>query len=142
MKHDKTSKSDLAKKRPKERRYFSEHARKAIVDEIDAGLSVAEASRKYEVSKTSINKWRRAYSKKYSPCLVRVVEHKSDSQRNKQLQSELAQVYELLGQSQAKNMLLEKVIDLADQHYQTDLKKTFANKQSSNYKQNSRKQAQ
>jgi len=134
MKQDKTSKSDIAKKRPKERRYFSEDARKAIVDQVDAGLSIAEASRKYEVSKTSINKWRKAYSKKYSPCLVRVVEHKSDSQRNKQLQAELAQVYELLGQSQAKNMLLEKVIDLADQHYQTDLKKNFVNKPSSNYK--------
>lgn len=142
MKEDKTSKSDLAKKRPKERRYFSEDARKAIIDEIDAGLSIAEASRKYEVSKSAIHTWRKAYSQAYSPCLIRVVEHKSDSQRNKQLQAELAQVYELLGKSQAKNMLLEKVIDLADQHYQADLKKSFANKPLSNLEQTQKKQSQ
>ena len=62
--------------------------------------------------------------------LKKVVEHQSDSVKNKQLQVELKQAYELLGQLQAKNMLLEKIIDLADQAYEVDLKKTFADQPS------------
>jgi len=42
----------------------------------------------------------------------------------------LAEVYQLLGQTQAKNVLLEKIIELANQEYSTDLKKTFVNQQS------------
>lgn len=131
MKQSKTSKSKFAGKRSREQRFFSEAARKAIISEVDAGLSIAEASRKYEVSQRSICTWRLKYSDSYIAPLRKVVEHQSDSQRNKQLQAELAEVYQLLGQTQAKNVLLEKVIDLANQEYSTDLKKTFASHPSS-----------
>jgi len=67
-------------------RYFSETARKAIVSEIDKGLSKAEASRKYEVSQTAIYTWIRKYSKHYQATLKVRVEHESDSEKNKENQ--------------------------------------------------------
>lgn len=141
MKKSNSSKSKFAAKRLKESRYFSEAARRAIISEIDAGLSVAEAARKYEVSQRSLCTWRLKYSSTYQPPLRKVVEHQSDSIKNKQLQAELAEVYQLLGQSQAKNVLLEKVIDLANQAYETDLKKTFAKELSPTILQKNQKES-
>ena len=107
------------------RRYFSESARRLIVQEIDDGLSIAEASRKYEVSHASIYKWYALYSKHYKATLVTVVEHVSDSLRVKKLEAELEQTYAILGRAKAENMLLHKVIDKADEAMGVDIKKNF-----------------
>jgi len=108
-------------------RYFSETARKSIVTEIDEGLSKAEASRKYEVSQTTIYTWIRKYSKNYQATLKVRVEHESDSEKNKVLKQELSKVYEALGRSQAENLLLQKILELASEHFEMDLKKSFEN---------------
>jgi len=131
MKKSRTPKSQFAAKRGKERRFFSEAARKAIVAEIDAGLSIAEASRRYEVNRRTVHGWITKYSPNYQRSFVTIVEHESESERSKKLEAELAQLYQSLGKVQAHNMLLEKIIELADAHYQTDLKKTFVNPPSS-----------
>lgn len=121
-----TSKSNSVQR---ERRYFSEAARRAIVKEIETeNLSKAEAARKYKVSTRSIHKWIAKYSDKYQPPLVKVVEHQSDSEKNKQLSAELSKTYELLGRLQAQNALLQQIIDQASEHYEIDLKKNFATK--------------
>lgn len=108
-------------------RYFSESARKAIVSEIDEGLSKAEAGRKYQVSQSAIYTWIRKYSKTYQATLKVRVEHESDSEKNKVLKSELSKTYEALGRSQAENLLLHKILELASEHFEMDLKKTFEN---------------
>jgi transposase-like protein len=109
----------------RDRRYFSESARKAIVEEIDNGLSKSEAARKYGVSPTSIYNWLALYSKHYKTALVTVVEHASDSNKVKRLEAELEQVYALLGRSKAENLLLNKVIEKADESLGTELKKNL-----------------
>jgi transposase-like protein len=109
----------------RERRYFSESARRLIVQEIDDGLSKAEAGRKYQVSPASIYKWYVRYSTHYKALLVTVVEHVSDSIRVKKLEAELEQTYAILGRAKAENMLLHKVIEKADEAMGTDLKKNF-----------------
>ncbi len=108
-------------------RYFSETARKSIVSEIDEGLSKAEAGRKYQVSQTTIYNWLRKYSKHYTATLKVRVEHESDSEKNKVLKSELSKAYEALGRSQAENLLLHKILELASEHFEMDLKKNFEN---------------
>jgi len=128
MKNQKTFNTQSNVKPRKEKRYFSEEARKSIVQEIDDGLSKAEAARKYKVSQTAIYNWIRCYSDKYRTALITVVEHQSDSQKNKILEAELSKAYESLGRTQTENMLLQKVIELAGEHFELDLKKTFANK--------------
>ena len=111
-----------------ERRYFTEYSRKAIVKEIDEGfLTVKQASKKYSVTSRSIYNWLNKYSYLYQTKLVKVIEHKSDSKDNKTLKKELAKAYELLGKTGAKVAFLEKIIEEANAHYQTDIKKTFGN---------------
>jgi transposase len=109
----------------RERRYFSVEVRKQIVAEIDAGLSKAEASRKYSVSQGSIYKWIVQYSSKYQKALVTIVEDLSATNKVKQLEQQLKDAYESLGRLQAKTMFLEKVIELADEAGGVDLKKNF-----------------
>lgn len=117
------SKQDVGIQR--ERRYFSEAARKAIVKEIEEGLSKAEASRKYEVSQSAIYKWIVKYSTRYQSMLVKVVEHASDSNKVKKLEAELQQAYAMLGRAKAESMFLQTVIEMADEEMGTDLKKNF-----------------
>ena len=128
MKKRKTLKSQSKAKPRKEQRYFSEEARKSIVLEIDNGLSKAEASRKYKVSKSSVFTWVQKYSANYSASLITIVEHQSDSLKNKALETELSKVYESLGRTQTENMLLQKIIELASEHFEIDLKKIFEKK--------------
>jgi hypothetical protein len=109
----------------RERRYFSESVRKLIIEEIDLGLSKAAAARKYKVSQASIYKWYAMYSKHYQASIVTVVEHVSDSIKVKQLEAELERMYALLGRSKAENLLLQTVIEKADEALGTDLKKNL-----------------
>ena len=113
-------------KKQRELRYFSEAVRKAIVEEMDNGLSKAEASRRYSVSMTTLYKWLSKYSRKYVKSLVKVVEHESESVRSKGLEEELKSVYALLGKSQAEVMFLKGLIEKANEAYGVDMKKNFA----------------
>jgi transposase len=109
----------------RERRFFSETARKLIVKEIDHGLSKAEASRKYKVSQMSIYKWIVKYSEHYKATFKTVVEHESDSIKLKKLEAELERTYAILGREKAENLLLTTVIEKADEAMGTDLKKNL-----------------
>ena len=117
----------------RERRYFSESARKSIVQEIENGLSKSEAARKYMVSETAIYNWIARYSTTYQPALVKVVEHASESNKVKQLEAELEKAYAVLGRSKAENLLLQTIIEKADESLGTDLKKTFADPRLPNF---------
>lgn len=109
----------------REQRYFSEAARRAIVEEIEKGLSKAEAARRYEVSVSIIYVWIAKYSKFYRPKLRQVVEHESDSLKLKKLEDELERTYALLGREKARGLYLETVIEQADAALGMDLKKNF-----------------
>lgn len=127
MKNEKISKLNSVLQPRRNRRFFSEEARKAIVKELENGqMTKAEAARKYKVSPPSIYNWIKKYSDKYKPPIITIAEHESDSKKNKLLEAELTKAYELLGRLQAEKMFLEKIVVLADQHYETDLKKNFA----------------
>ena len=105
----------------RERRYFSESARRSIVEEIENGLSKSEAARRYSVTETSIYKWIARYSKHYGQQLKQVVEHESDSVRLRHVEAELEQVYALLGRAKAESMVLGRIIEQADEALGTDL---------------------
>ena len=126
MPKEEITKSKSENPSPRERRYFSESARKLIVEEIDHGLSKADASRKYKVSQTSIFKWYARYSTHYQATLVTVVEHVSDSIKVKQLEAELEKTYGLLGRAKAELMFLEQIIEQANEELGCDLKKNTA----------------
>ena len=130
----KDEQSDNAKKaliNQRAQRYFSESARRSIVEEIENGLSKSEAARRYNVSQTSIYNWVVKYSKYYEKRLKTVVEHESDSVRLRRLEVELKEVYERLGRERAKSMFFEELIGTAEESLGVDLKKSFGAKSSS-----------
>lgn len=130
MKNEQSDKTKNLQTPQRERRYFSEAARRSIVSEIEQGLSKAEASRRYGVSQSSIYIWITKYSLHYRKTILTVAEHESDSIRLKRTEAKLKEAYEHLGRERAKNMFLEELIDTAQEALGVDLKKNFATKPS------------
>lgn len=115
-------------KNERTRQVFSESAKKAIVKELEQGLGKLEASRKYNVSRTSIYKWLDKYSTNYTKSRKVVVESKEEADTYVHLQSEVDRLYNLLGRSQTEVILLSKLIELASEEFGIDLKKNYATK--------------
>jgi transposase-like protein len=112
-----------------ERRYFSESARRAIVQELDEGkIGVIEASRLYKVSVNSLYKWLRKYSPLYQKKLVQVVEHQSESLRRKALEHQVGELERLLGQKQVEVEYWKKLVETANEALGIDLKKNFGSR--------------
>ena len=59
------------------------------------------------------------------------MEDKSEAYRTKELEKRIQELEAALGRKQMELDLLNKVIDLADEAYQTDLKKSLSKKVSS-----------
>lgn len=114
----------------KTRPTYTEAAKRAIVKQVDAGLSKSEASRKYKVSATSIYKWLNLYSSKFEKSKMVVVQTVDESESYRELNAKIDELYGLIGRSQTENMYLHKLIDFASLELNLDLKKSFANKSS------------
>lgn len=116
----------------KQRRLFSETVKKQVVQDIERGKStVQEASRELAVSHQSIYKWIYRYSLYLKKNKTLVVEEKSEAYRSKELEKRIQELEAALGRKQMEMDLLNKVIDLANEEYQTDLKKNMSNQLSS-----------
>ena len=109
----------------KQHRVFTEEARRAIIKEIQNGLSKAEASRKYCISGTTIYRWLEKYSSSFKKNSKQVIQSKKEANSYIEFQSELKNAYEQLGRSQMEVMFLNKVLESVSQEYQIDFKKKF-----------------
>jgi transposase len=108
-------------------RTFSEAIRKQTVKDIEGGkCSVLEASRELSVTAGAVYKWVHLYSRYLSKNKVMVVEEKSEAYRSKELEKRLHDMEAALGRKQMEIDFLNKIIDLANDEYKTDLKKNLA----------------
>lgn len=109
-----------------QQRNFSEGIRKQTVKDIEAGkCTVLEASRELLVSRRAVYKWVHLYSRYLTKSRVMVVEDKSEVYRSKELERRLQELEAALGRKQMEIDFLNKIIDLANTEYQTDLKKNL-----------------
>lgn len=116
----------------KQRRIFSEQIRKQTVRDIEAGkCSVSECSRELLVHSSAVYKWINKYSRYLETNRVLIVEEKSEMYRSKQLQQRIEELEAALGRKQLEIELLNKVIDLANEEFKTDLKKNLSKSPSS-----------
>jgi len=121
----KTDKNNDSERRARQRRYFSESFKKKKVRELEKNLTtVAEVSRQYEVSRTSIYKWLNKYSQQYKRKHRQVIEPKSDTHKIKHLKERIAELEQLLGQKQMQLEYHQKLIELAEQELDIQIKKT------------------
>ncbi|WP_224483310.1 transposase [Robertkochia aurantiaca] len=95
-----------------------------LVKQIESGkVGVSQVSRIYQVSPAAIYKWLRKYSDLYKNQTRVVVEKKSISNKNKELQQRIAELERALGQKQMRIDYLEQVVDVASSELGVDIEK-------------------
>ena len=113
-------------------RTFSEEFRRKKVEEIERRIStVSEISREYQVTKTAIYKWVYKYSRQVKKKERMIVEAESDTRKINELKKQIAELERLVGQKQIQIDFMAKLIDIAEESYQIDIKKKFGGKGSS-----------
>ncbi len=111
-------------KRIRRKRKFSEDFKLKIVKEYESGeFSVVEMTKIYDISYQTIYNWIYKYSK-YNKQSIQVVEMKdSQAHKMKQMEARIKELEQAVGQKQMNIDYLEKMIDLAKEHYDIDIKK-------------------
>jgi len=122
-------------KRINSKRRYSEDFRLKVVKDYESGKNtVYELEKIYDISNSTIYKWIYKYSS-YNKKSIKVVELK-DSQMDKikKLQNKIAELEQAIGQKQMNIDYLEKMIELAKEHYDIDIKKNSNTPQSGGFK--------
>jgi transposase len=105
-------------------RSFSEAFKKGKVRELERNLSsISDICRTYSVSRTSVYKWIYKYSIMAKKQVKQVVEAKSDTQKIKALEHRIKELERIIGQKQLLLDFKDKMIELAEEDYQVDIKK-------------------
>ena len=113
-------------------KHFSVDIKKQIVKDIENGrCTVLEACREVGVSRPTIYNWLNRYSRYLKTNRQIVVQNKSEAYRSKQLEERINELEAQIGRQYMENALLEKILELAGEEYQVDLKKKFSKQLSS-----------
>lgn len=113
-------------KRVERKRRFSEDFKRELVKLYESGQrTVLELEREYGASDGSIYNWIYKYSE-YNKKSVQVVEMKDSQQvKIKEMEERIKELEQAVGRKQMNIDYLEKMIDLAREHYDIDIKKNF-----------------
>lgn len=111
------------------RRKFSEEFKKGVVHEIETCvLTVMQASEEYRIANQVLYNWLYKYSTYVKKGAQIVVEKKSEALKSKELRRRVAELEQILGQKQLKIDFLEKLIEVANDELDLDLKKNYGSK--------------
>ena len=122
----------MNKRKLRKRRTFSEQIKRQAVADFRSGKHTAlELADLYHCHHQTIYNWIYKYSPGDSPQVNVVEMSESSDQKVKDLQAKIAELERMVGQKQIKVDFLEKMIDLAEDEYDLDLKKSSSSKPSS-----------
>lgn len=109
-------------------RRFSETFKTEKVREVEVGLvRVIDLCKTYEISSMTVYRWLDKYGSKREKKQERmIVETLSDTKQLMDLKKRVAELERLVGQKQIQIEFQEKMIDLAEDFYQVDIKKKFS----------------
>lgn len=118
-----------------QRRIFSEEFKKARIKEYESGkFTIQELSRLFDIQQCIIYRWIYRYSV-YNKKSVKVVEMvDSGTKKLKDLESRIKELERVVGQKQLTIDYLEKMIDLAKEKFDIDIKKNSNTPQSNGSK--------
>jgi transposase-like protein len=121
-------------------RKFTEDFKRKLVKEFEQGtMSVYQMSKLYSIATTQIYDWIYKFSI-FNEKGSRIVEMKdSQTTKLKELEQRIKELEQNVGQKQIKIEFLEKMIDLAKQEFNIDIKKNFATPQSNGSKKTVKK---
>ena len=113
-------------------RVYSEEFKREIVSLFESGkLSVLQIEKVYGISNSIIYRWIYKFST-FNEKGQRVVEMKaSDTQKLKELEQKIKSLEQIVGQKQIQIEYLEKMIDIAKDELNIDIKKNSSTPQSS-----------
>jgi transposase len=107
-------------------RYFSESFKKAKIIELDRNqTTIAELSREYQVTRSSIYKWIYKYSIMKKKGIKQVIETESETRQIIALKEKIKELEQIIGQKQIQLEFKDKMIEIAEETYKIDLKKKF-----------------
>ncbi len=113
-------------------RYFSEDFKKKRVRELENNLvSISDICKTYHVSRTSVYRWIYKYSSMAKKEVKQVVEAKSDTKKIQLLEERIKELERALGQKQMLIDIKDKMIEIAEDTYDIDIKKKLISKASS-----------
>lgn len=113
-------------------RYFSEELKRQKVKDLERNLvTIAELCREYRVSRTSVYRWIYQYSGNRKKQERQIVERMSDTRKIKELQDRIKELERIIGQKQIQIDFKDKMIEIAENMYQVDIKKKLGSSHSS-----------
>lgn len=108
-------------------RKFSTSFKIKKVHEIELGRTkVSELCRQYEISFTTVYRWLEKYGTMKDKKERVIVETDSDTQELLACKKRIAELEQTIGQKQVKIEFMEKLIELAKETYNIDLKKNYS----------------
>ena len=127
-------------KRIKNKRYYSEDFKLRLVNLFESGRnSVLELQDQYGIKPQTIYRWIYKYSD-YNKKSVQIVEMKdSQQQKIKELEAKVKELEQAVGRKQINIDYLEKMMDLANEYYDIDIKKNFSTPHSGGSKKTEKK---
>jgi transposase-like protein len=109
------------------RRVFSDKLKKKIVQDIEKGkVNVLGVSREYSVSNASVYRWLKKFSTHLQPSTTLVMQMDSEQYRSKELEKKVAELEAALGRKQMEIDYLNKLIEIAGEDLDIDLKKNIS----------------
>ena len=103
-----------------------------VVKEIEEeGLGISEAARRYGIKGGStIQQWVKQMGKNHLLNKIVRIEMKGEKDRTKELENEIKRLKIALADATMEKHALETLIEIVDEHYQTDVKKNLGHQQS------------
>jgi transposase-like protein len=113
-------------------RYFSVDFKKKRVQELENNLvTVSDICKTYKVSRSSVYRWIYKHSNMAKKQVRQVVESKSDTKKIQFLESRIKELERIVGQKQILIEFQDKMMEIAEQTYEVDIKKKLGSKLSS-----------
>ena len=113
-------------------KYFSADFKKKRVEELEKNLvTVSDICKTHKVSRTSVYRWIYKFSDMAKKQVRQVVEAKSDTKKIGYLEDRIKELERIVGKKQILIDFQDKMIEIAEQTYQVDIKKKLGSKLSS-----------
>jgi len=124
----------------KKQRRYTEEFKRSMVNDFESGkFSVKQLERLHGVHNVTIYKWIYKFST-FNEKGIRIVEMKNSSKdKLKELEQKIKELQSIVGQKQIKIDYLEKMIDIAKDELDIDIKKNFNTPQSAGSGQTKKK---
>jgi transposase-like protein len=108
---------------------YSNCFKEKVVQEVSAGSSISAVCRKYDIKGGStVQYWIRKFGRNELLNTVIRVKMRSEDDRLKQLEAENRRLKIALADATLAKDVLETLIEVVDEHYQTDVKKNFGHR--------------